>query len=77
LWLWVARHLEEDLVAPALTVAGWCAYRNGNGVVAVEAFRLALKFSPQYRLARLLSDALQSGIPPRALDSLTTAHTTS
>lgn len=75
LWLWVARHLEEDLVAPALTVAGWCAYRAGNGVVAIEAFELALKFTPHYRLAQMLRAALQAGIPPRALDSLTAGHT--
>jgi hypothetical protein len=76
LWLWVSRHLEDDFLAPALTIAGWCAYRTGNGVVAVEAFDLALKASPHYRLARMLDEALQAGIPPRALDALSAEHTT-
>lgn len=75
LWLWVARHLEEDLVAPALTVAGWCAYRTGDGVVALEALERALKCSPHYRLAHMLHDTLQAGVPPHALDSLTAERT--
>ncbi|THV41596.1 DUF4192 domain-containing protein [Glycomyces buryatensis] len=67
LWIWVARHLEEDLVAPAATVAGFAAYRSGNGVLALEAFELALRSSPHYRLAQMLMAALQSGLPPNAL----------
>lgn len=70
LWLWVARHLEEDLVAPAATVAGFAAYRFGNGVLALEAFELALKSSPHYRLAQMLMAALQAGIPPGALSRI-------
>ncbi|MEV3937854.1 DUF4192 domain-containing protein [Glycomyces sp. NPDC049804] len=67
LWIWVARHLEDDLLAPAATVAGFAAYRFGNGVLALEAFELALKASPHYRLAQMLMAALQAGIPPGAL----------
>ncbi|MFG3342379.1 DUF4192 domain-containing protein [Glycomyces sp. NPDC048151] len=76
LWLWVARHLEDDFLAPALTIAGWCAYRTGNGVVAIEAFTLALKASPHYRLAQMLMAAVQAGIPPRALDSMSAISAT-
>ncbi|MEU5157372.1 DUF4192 domain-containing protein [Glycomyces sp. NPDC021274] len=71
LWLWVARHLEDDLAVPALTAAGWCAYRSGNGVLALEAFEQALKYSPHYRLAQMLFEALQVGIPPHVLSALT------
>jgi tetratricopeptide (TPR) repeat protein len=71
LWLWVARHLNEDLAAPAFTIAGWCAYRYGNGVLALEAFEQALNCSPTYRLAHLLLAALQAGIPPKALGAMT------
>ncbi|HEX2145683.1 MAG TPA: DUF4192 domain-containing protein [Glycomyces sp.] len=67
LWIWVVRHMEEDLLAPSATVAGFAAYRFGNGVLAREAFALALKASPHYRLAQMLMAALQAGIPPGAL----------
>lgn len=67
LWLWVARHLETDLAAPAFTIAGWCAYRYGNGVLALECLERALDASPHYRLAQMLMAALQGGIPPRKL----------
>jgi hypothetical protein len=70
LWIWVTRHLEDDLVAPAATVAGFAAYRFGNGVLALEAFELALKASPHYRLAQMLMAALQAGIPPGALSRI-------
>ncbi|WP_084546425.1 DUF4192 domain-containing protein [Glycomyces arizonensis] len=67
LWIWLARHLDDELVAPAATVAGFAAYRFGNGVLALEALELALRARPTYRLARLLLNALQAGIPPGAL----------
>jgi hypothetical protein len=70
LWLWVARHIDEDLAAPAFTIAGWCAYRTGNGVLALEALNAALKSSPSYRLAHMLLAALQAGIPPKALSNM-------
>lgn len=67
LWIWLVRHLDEDLLAPAATLAGFAAYRFGNGVLALEAFELALRSRPGYRLARMLMTALQAGIPPRTL----------
>lgn len=70
LWIWVARHLEDDLVAPAATVAGFAAYRSGNGVLALEAFKLALRADPSYRLAQMLLAALQAGLPPAALATI-------
>jgi hypothetical protein len=70
LWIWVARHLEDDLVAPAATVAGFAAYRCGNGVLALEAFELALRADPHHRLAQMLLAALQAGLPPAALATI-------
>ncbi|MCH7229904.1 DUF4192 domain-containing protein [Glycomyces sp. L485] len=70
LWIWVARHLEDDLVAPAATVAGFAAYRCGNGVLALEAFEVALRADPSYRLAQMLLSALQSGLPPATLATI-------
>jgi hypothetical protein len=70
LWIWVARHMEDDLVAPAATVAGFAAYRAGNGVLALEAFRRALAAQPNYSLASTLLEALQAGIPPGELGAV-------
>jgi hypothetical protein len=70
LWVWLARHLQDDLVAPAATVAGFAAYHSGNGVLALEAFALALRADPSYRLAQLLLAALQAGLPPAALATI-------
>jgi hypothetical protein len=70
LWIWVARHLEDELVAPAATVAGFAAYRSGNGVLALEAFELALRADPSYRLAQMLLAALQAGLPPAAIATI-------
>lgn len=67
LWIWLARHLEDDLLAPAATIAGFAAYRFGNGVLALEALELALRSRPHYRLAQMLMAALQAGMPPAAL----------
>ncbi|MEU5872273.1 DUF4192 domain-containing protein [Glycomyces sp. NPDC047369] len=72
LWLWVARHMADDLLAPAATVAGYAAYRFGNGVLALEAFETALKASPHYRLAQMLMAALQAGYPPSAIGNIGT-----
>ena len=70
LWIWLARHLEDDLAAPAATVAGFAAYRSGNGVLALEAFERALRAQPNYRLAQMLIAALQAGVPPGALSRI-------
>jgi hypothetical protein len=63
LWIWVARHLEGTLVAPAATIAAYSAYTGGDGVLAVECLLLALRAEREYRLAALLLFALQEGIP--------------
>lgn len=65
-----AHYLEDDLVAPAATVAGFAAYRSGNGVLALEAFELALRADPSYRLAQMLLAALQAGLPPTTLATI-------
>ncbi|GAA2299222.1 hypothetical protein GCM10009853_064350 [Glycomyces scopariae] len=74
LWTWVTRHMADDLRAPAATVAGFAAYRFGNGVLALEAFDTALKSSPNYRLAQMLRAALQAGYPPASLANIGTAE---
>ncbi|GAB3226294.1 hypothetical protein GCM10027447_16340 [Glycomyces halotolerans] len=70
LWIWLSRHLDDDLAAPAATVAGFAAYRCGNGVLALEALERALRSQPNYRLAQMLLAALQAGIPPGSLSRI-------
>lgn len=65
LWIWLVRHLEGDLIAGVATVAGWAAYRTGNGVLALESFDLALGADSANDHARVLLEALQDGIPPQ------------
>jgi len=64
LWIWLARHLDGDLVSGAATVAGFAAYRSGNGVLALEAFDRALRADAANDRARALAEALQAGVPP-------------
>lgn len=74
LWIWLVRHLPDGHVAPAATVAGYAAYRSGNGALAHEAIDKALADQPDYELARLLRTAVNSGMPPQALPPLTRAE---
>ncbi|WP_025273227.1 DUF4192 domain-containing protein [Haloglycomyces albus] len=67
LWIWAARHLRGTPCATVACVAAFAAYRCGNGVVAAEAVDCALRANPRYRLAALLWEALQRGIPPHRL----------
>jgi hypothetical protein len=65
LWIWLVRHLSDQLLTGAATVAGWAAYRTGNGVIALEAFDLALRADPRNDCARWMRQALQTGVPPK------------
>jgi hypothetical protein len=49
---------------PLLTVAGALAWGSGEGTVANEAIDLALETDPGYRMAGLLREALDRGLPP-------------
>jgi hypothetical protein len=72
LWIWIARHLDGALVAPAATIAAYTAYVGGDGVLAVECLTLALRAEPDYQLAALLLFALQEGLPIAAFHHLLT-----
>lgn len=67
LWLWVTRHIPEDMAAPCASLLAWFAYRRGNPVLAAEAAAAALRASPAYRLAGLLVSVIDAGIPPNQL----------
>lgn len=58
----VAAHGEGE--AAALTLLGFVAWWRGQGALAGERLRAALRADPAYRLALLLDGALRAGVPP-------------
>ncbi|MEV0734083.1 DUF4192 domain-containing protein [Polymorphospora sp. NPDC050346] len=72
LWLDLTRRAQPELVPGPATLLGYVAYRRGDGAVASIALGRALHAQPGYRLAVLLSEALAAGIPPSALDDMST-----
>lgn len=66
---WMARHTRAQSRPPILTVLAAVCYWQGDGTMARLALDRALAQAPDYRLARLLSQALDFGIPPRGVDS--------
>ncbi|MFC4335150.1 DUF4192 domain-containing protein [Salininema proteolyticum] len=67
LWIWTARHLTGSLRGNVAAVAGFAAYRSGNGVLAAEALKFASVADPHCILAELLWHLLYRGIPPERL----------
>ena len=63
----LAGRVPLELAAPLLTIAGFTAWAQGEGTVAVEACRHALEVDPDYRMAQLLDRALATGLRPPAL----------
>lgn len=53
--------------APLLTLAGCLAWSHGEGTVANEVVAMALEADPAYRMAQLVSDALEHGMSPRTM----------
>jgi hypothetical protein len=64
LWTDVSRRVDPELAAAPATLLAFAAWRSGAGAVASIALSRALEGDPDYRLARLLSQALASGLPP-------------
>jgi hypothetical protein len=73
LWLHLARTLPAPWRAEALTFVGFFAYARGDGPLAGVALEAALDVDPAHRMARLLDNALQSGMRPQRIREL--AHT--
>jgi hypothetical protein len=63
----LARRALPPVDVATLSVLGWVAYAQGCGVLAAIAVERALASDPSYRLARLLSDALDRQVPPERL----------
>ncbi|MGB7450089.1 MAG: DUF4192 domain-containing protein [Ornithinimicrobium sp.] len=60
----VGAHVPAPWAAPWLTVTGFVAWQAGDGALANIAIERALRCDPRYALARLMSLALTSALPP-------------
>jgi hypothetical protein len=60
----VVGHAARGRAAPALTLLALVAWWHGDGGRAAERLREALAHDPAYRLALLLSSAVDAGVPP-------------
>lgn len=70
LWMLLARTLPDPERAGAATLLGYSAYVRGDGPLAGVALAAALDSDPAHNLARLLDNALQSGLRPEAVREL-------
>jgi hypothetical protein len=64
LWQEMLRRVPEPYDAPALFLFGWASWRDGNGVLAMEAALRALESDPGYTAADLLVNAVHMGLDP-------------
>jgi hypothetical protein len=64
LWTHVARCAPPWLAPPALTLAGFASWLSGDGARALIAIERALDIDPEYALAGMMLQMLESGIPP-------------
>jgi hypothetical protein len=70
LWRDLARRLPPPYDAAPLFLAGWSAWRAGNGMLAGEAARRAIASDRAYSAADLLLAAVDGGIDPRRMPRL-------
>jgi len=68
LWLDLTRRAEPVLATPFATLLGWCAWRQGDGTLAVSALERANRIDPTYEMARLLLAAVYDAQPPSVID---------
>ena len=73
LWVNLAGRLPSPHDAAPLFLAGWSAYRDGNGALAGIAAERALASDPGYSAGGLLLAALGPGIDPSQLPKLRSA----
>ncbi|MGO1166862.1 MAG: DUF4192 domain-containing protein [Janibacter sp.] len=63
----LTRLLPHELMPPVLTLVAHLAWWCGDGTVAAICLERALAIDPTYRLARLMSDLLSTGVRPWSL----------
>lgn len=67
----LCRRTPAELDAPVCTLFGWLTYCRGGGALVTIAIERALRSDPDYALAHLLDQALQSQVSPRDLRAIT------
>ncbi|PRZ43639.1 uncharacterized protein DUF4192 [Antricoccus suffuscus] len=67
LWSEVLHIAPEESIAPVASVLAIEVYLKGNGVLARCALERALRSNPDYSLAHLIQNSLDSGLPPDAV----------
>ena len=71
LWSDLTRRARHDLVPGPASLLAFAAWRAGEGTLANLALNRALAADPGYRMAQLLYQIVQAGLPPSALDGPT------
>jgi hypothetical protein len=64
LWTDLTRRARPDLAAGPACLLAYCAALRGNGALADIAAHRALDADPSYSMARILLQAVRSGVPP-------------
>jgi hypothetical protein len=64
LWTDLTRLARPGYVAAPASLLAFCAWQNGDGALGNVALDRALEDNPDYSMALLLRDALDSGAPP-------------
>jgi hypothetical protein len=67
----VTRRARPDLVPGPASLLAFAAWRTGDGTLATLALNRALAADPSYRMAGLLDQVIQAGLPPSVLDGPT------
>lgn len=70
LWAMLARVLPTPRRAEALVLLAFSAYARGDGPLAGVSLEAALKADPAHRMARMLDQALQTGMRPERIREL-------
>jgi len=71
LWSDLTRRARSDLVPAPGSLLAFAAWRAGDGTLATLALNRALEADPDYRMAQLLHQIVQAGLPPSALENPT------
>ena len=67
----VARRTPSPYAAPVCTVLAWVTYCDGGGTITSIALERALRSQPDYSMALLLRHALDHGLPPEFVRTVT------
>jgi hypothetical protein len=65
LWTDLTRRARPGFVAPAASLLAFIAWQSGNGALANVALDRAQADDPDYSMARLLRQVIDSGAPPK------------